>query len=118
MTNDNACLELNKNANKDKVIRKKIARYYFVGNFSISMFAKMPVSVLPEVIRLIELDKNNKLSAIFRILKTIPVLCNVSSRGARHIDGDQDGGSGSNKKYVGDKEGSGSPCNKRPKIDD
>ena len=53
-----ACLKLNKNTNKDEeIIRKKISRYYFVGKFSISLFAKMPVSVLPEVLRLIKLDK-------------------------------------------------------------
>eukprot|EP00956_Cyclotella_meneghiniana_P040620 scaffold200815_cov53-Cyclotella_meneghiniana.AAC.3 len=48
------CLKLNKNANKDEVIRKKIARYYFIGEFDISPFANMPVSVLPEVLGLIE----------------------------------------------------------------
>ena len=32
------CLELNKNTNKNAVIHKKIARYYFVGDFDVSPF--------------------------------------------------------------------------------
>eukprot|EP00956_Cyclotella_meneghiniana_P001451 scaffold1607_cov54-Cyclotella_meneghiniana.AAC.2 len=96
------CLKLNKNANKEEVIRKKIARYYFTGKFDISPFTKMSVSVLPEVLSLIEGDNIYQQSAIFRMLKSIPELCNVSSRYVRR---------------AGDNEGSGSPGNKRQKIE-
>eukprot|EP00956_Cyclotella_meneghiniana_P034823 scaffold108453_cov38-Cyclotella_meneghiniana.AAC.4 len=110
------CLRLNKNANKDKVIRKKIARYYFAGDFDISPFAKMPVSLLPEVLSMIRsrrptayhpdsmIQSANSImiqSAIFRILKYIPDLCNVSSRVALHNDHDDEyksRGSGFNKR--------------------
>ena len=51
-------LELNKNTKKDEVIRKKIARYYFVGEFDISPFT--PLSVIPEVLSLIEGGAINK----------------------------------------------------------
>lgn len=42
------CLELNKNVNKDTVIRQKIARYYFIGDFDISPFVTMPISLFQE----------------------------------------------------------------------
>ena len=93
------CLKLNTNASKKTVIKTKVARYYFNGDFDISPFANMPVSVLPEVLSLIRGEINTKQqSAIFQMLKCIPELCNVSSRGARPIDGHKDGGKGSNKR--------------------
>eukprot|EP00956_Cyclotella_meneghiniana_P034827 scaffold108454_cov37-Cyclotella_meneghiniana.AAC.4 len=101
------CLKLNKTANKDEVIRKKIARYYFVEDFDISPFAKMPVSLLPEVLSMIRmplchlyLPDSTIQSAIFRILKYIPELCNASSRDALHNNDDEyEGGrSGFNKR--------------------
>ena len=79
------CLEKNKNANKQEVTRKKVARYYFVGKFDISPFADMPVTLIPEVLSLIEEDNINKQSAIFRMLKCIPDLCNISSRDLVHV---------------------------------
>ena len=95
------CLKLNKIPNKDEVIRKKIARYYFVGDFDISPFANMPVPVLLEVLNLIEGGNINRQSAIFRMLKCIPDLSNVSSRLSGQTDGHKS------------KE---SPCKKRLKI--
>ena len=48
-------LELNKNTkNKEELIRKKIARYYFDGEFDVSLFANMPISHLPKVLTTIE----------------------------------------------------------------
>ena len=99
------CLELNKNATKEKVIRQKIARYYFTGEFDISPFLGMPVSVLPEVLGLIEGDDIYQQSAIFRMLKYTDLssaMFQVSSRNVR---------------YAGDEEGSGSPINERRKIE-
>jgi hypothetical protein len=60
------------------VIRKKILRYYFVGEFDVSSLSSMAVSVLPEVIS--QINGKDKLSAIYRLLKCIPDLCNVSDR--------------------------------------
>eukprot|EP00956_Cyclotella_meneghiniana_P014636 scaffold22052_cov36-Cyclotella_meneghiniana.AAC.6 len=94
--------KLNLIENKDEVIREKIARYYFIGDFDISPFTKISVSVLPKVLSLIKGSNINRQSAIFRMLKTFPELCNVSSRDARN---------------AGDREGSGTWSNKRPKID-
>jgi hypothetical protein len=84
------CLELNKNPNKEQVIRNKILRYYFVGAFDLSPFSAMPVSVLPAVMTEIGGDEGNhqtaifqegnRQSALFRLLKGLPELCNVSSR--------------------------------------
>ena len=75
------CLALNKLSNKDEVIREKIARYYFVGDFPTSPFATMPVLYLPRVLSMIKCgDARHCQSAIFRLLKYIPELCNVSSR--------------------------------------
>ena len=74
------CLELNWEENKEKVIRTKIARYYFIGNFDLSPFVDMNVSLLPSVLAMIEGNMNTRQSAVFRLLRTIPDLCNVSSR--------------------------------------
>eukprot|EP00956_Cyclotella_meneghiniana_P011208 scaffold15731_cov38-Cyclotella_meneghiniana.AAC.2 len=74
------CLALNRISNKNKVIREKIARYYFVGDFDISPFAGLPISVVPSVLGMIKGVKRARQSAIFRLLKSIPDLCNVGSR--------------------------------------
>ena len=70
----------NGNPNKDEVIKTKIARYYFVGDFDLTPFARMPISYLPRVLAVMKGDTINRQSAIFRMLKSIPDLCNVSSR--------------------------------------
>jgi hypothetical protein len=72
------CLELNTNDNKAEVIRNKILRFYFVGEYDVSPLAKMPLSVLPEVIS--QIGGDHKHSAIYRLLRLIPELCNVSGR--------------------------------------
>eukprot|EP00956_Cyclotella_meneghiniana_P028070 scaffold64495_cov38-Cyclotella_meneghiniana.AAC.2 len=89
-------LSLNKNTNKELVIRTKIARYYFRGEFDVSTFASMDAKCLPRVLAMIgggESYQTNQnavgfqaedaiyqQSAIFRLLKRIPDICNVSSR--------------------------------------
>jgi hypothetical protein len=72
------CLERNKKEDKAKVIGNKILRFYFVGEFDISPFSNMALSILPEVVSRIEGD--GKRSATYRLLKGIPDLCNVSDR--------------------------------------
>jgi hypothetical protein len=72
------CLVLNKNENKAKVIRDKVLRFYFVGEFDVSPFSNMAVSILSEVMSRIE--GNDTQSAVFRLLQCIPELCNVSDR--------------------------------------
>ena len=74
------CLEMNKNTDKNKVIREKIANYYFVGEFDVSIIARLPVTVVPSILHMIRGDKLERQSAIFRLLKSIPSLCNVGSR--------------------------------------
>jgi hypothetical protein len=70
------CLLLNKNRDKAKVIRKKIFQVFFVGDFDLSPFACMAVSVLPEVVSRIK--GREKLSAIYRLLQCMPDLRDVS----------------------------------------
>jgi len=71
------CLSLNENPDKDKVKREKIARYYFVGDFDVSPLARLPMSVVPSILGMIKCDKLlDRQSAIFRLLKSIPDLCN------------------------------------------
>ena len=78
---ENSLKKLNIIENKEKVIREKIARYYFVGDFDISPFAGLPISVVPSVLGMINDDDALYCqSAIFRLLKSIPDLCNVGSR--------------------------------------
>ena len=72
------CLELNKNANKSEVIHSKILQYYFVGDFDVGPFTSMPISVAVELMGQIKGD--GKQYAIFRLLQSIPELCNISSR--------------------------------------
>jgi hypothetical protein len=54
-------------------------QYCFVGDFDLSQFASMPLSVVTEVMGLGE-GMGNKQSVIFELLRTIPGLCNVSGR--------------------------------------
>eukprot|EP00956_Cyclotella_meneghiniana_P018374 scaffold30535_cov38-Cyclotella_meneghiniana.AAC.3 len=68
------CLELNKDTNKDKVIRTKIARYYFRGDFDLSPFINMNVKLLPNVMAMIEGDHVSRRDAIYRLLRSIPDL--------------------------------------------
>eukprot|EP00956_Cyclotella_meneghiniana_P041432 scaffold226867_cov36-Cyclotella_meneghiniana.AAC.1 len=73
-------LELNTNTNEEEIIHRKIARYYFVGDFALSPFFNMKTSALPKVLAMIEGSANSRRSAIFRLLRSIPDLCNVTSR--------------------------------------
>jgi hypothetical protein len=73
------CLEINQNQIKCKVIQDKIIRYYFLGEFDLSPFASMPLSVLSEVLTL-GAKMSNQQTAIFELLRGIPDLCHVSSR--------------------------------------
>eukprot|EP00956_Cyclotella_meneghiniana_P017871 scaffold29424_cov54-Cyclotella_meneghiniana.AAC.8 len=77
-------LKLNKNSDKEAVIRQKISQYYFKEEFDVSPFVNMPLSVLLKVIGIIGGDFSTRQSAIVRLLKNIPELCNVSSRCSSH----------------------------------
>jgi hypothetical protein len=72
------CLSLNKNTNKVKVIRYKIFCFYFVEDFDVAPFSSMAISVVPKVMS--QIRKENKHSAIYRLLRCLPELCNVSDR--------------------------------------
>jgi hypothetical protein len=74
------CLGLNKNTNKAEVIRNKIFGFYFVEDFDVSPFLSMAVSVLPEVLS--QIKRTNKLPAIYKLLRCLPELSNVSDRGS------------------------------------
>ena len=71
-------LKINKNPNKKKVVQTKITQFYFSGEFDASSIANMPLSVLAHAIGI---DVEKKQTAIFNILKSVPELCAVSSRG-------------------------------------
>jgi hypothetical protein len=70
-------LLLNQNEGKAKVLRNKILWFYFVGAFDVSPFSGMAVSI-PEII--CQIKGKAKRSAVFKLLKCIPELCNVSDR--------------------------------------
>jgi hypothetical protein len=53
-------------------------RFYFVGEFDVSPFSNMVVSILPEVVS--QIESTDELSAIYRLLRYIPELSNVSER--------------------------------------
>eukprot|EP00956_Cyclotella_meneghiniana_P032381 scaffold88768_cov71-Cyclotella_meneghiniana.AAC.4 len=73
--------KMNALRNKHVVIHKKISRYYFIRDFDISPFSNMRISLLPIVLAMIKcITWNDRLSAIFRLLKSLPDLCSVSSR--------------------------------------
>lgn len=93
-------LMLNEKTNKELVIRTKIAWYYFQGEFDVTTLASMDMKCLPAVLAMIgggETNRNavsfrkgdavHQQSAIFRLLKCLPDLCNVSSRNAGQSDG-------------------------------
>eukprot|EP00956_Cyclotella_meneghiniana_P010466 scaffold14569_cov49-Cyclotella_meneghiniana.AAC.8 len=67
------CLELNKNENKHRVIRQKIAKHFFIGEFNMSPLANMHISLFPRVMSMI--NESHRQSAVFRMLKSIPDLC-------------------------------------------
>ena len=71
-------LELNKNPNKKKVIRNKIFQFHFKGDFDGSFLSNMN---LAELAQILGMDVQEKQSAMFNILKNVPELCAVSSRG-------------------------------------
>eukprot|EP00956_Cyclotella_meneghiniana_P001203 scaffold1350_cov56-Cyclotella_meneghiniana.AAC.16 len=73
-------LSLNHIPNKRLVIRRKISMYYFKGNFELDPLLKMSVTLLPGVFDLIREGGGNQVNAMFRLLKNIPDLCNVTSR--------------------------------------
>jgi hypothetical protein len=60
------------------VIRNKTLLHYFVGEFDVSPFVNIALSVLPEVMS--QIEGENKHSAIFRLLRCISDLYNVSDR--------------------------------------
>lgn len=86
------CLDLNRNQHKDQVVKEKIARYYFTGEFDVSPFVNtnMALSVVPEVISMIGGDECDQLSAIFRMFKTIPELSYVRDRRENNPKKEQD----------------------------
>ena len=73
------CLELNKLTNKKRVVQNKIMQYYFLGDFDSGPFVSMPISVLAKVLSLGK-EMRNQNTSIFNLLRSIPELCNVSSR--------------------------------------
>jgi hypothetical protein len=72
------CLVINENEDKAKVIRDKILLFYFDGDFDPSPFSSMALSVLPEVMS--QIRGKNEQSALYRLLRCISELSNVSSR--------------------------------------
>jgi hypothetical protein len=80
-------LEINNYQNKCKVVQDKIIQYYFLGEFDLSPFASMPLSMLSEVMSLGE-EMSNQQTAIFELLRGIPDLCHVSNRGVEEFKKD------------------------------
>ena len=90
------CLHINSCTDKKAAGREKVARFYFRGDYEVMPFLGMPISLLPNVLSSICIeskgistlqanqfeDGKRCLSALFRMLKTIPDLCDVSSREA------------------------------------
>jgi hypothetical protein len=66
------------NENKANVVRNKIIQFYFVGEFDISPFVNMPLSVLPKVMG--QIEGKDKQFAVYRLLKWIPETCYVCER--------------------------------------
>ena len=95
-------LELNENPNKNEVIQAKIMQFYFSGDFDTSSITNMPPSVLTHIMGI---DVQDKQSAIFNILKSIPELCSASSsdgRGSQSQISLADGSVGCNKRQKTD----------------
>ncbi len=92
----NRCLELNSIKNKAEVIRQNMLQFYFVGEFDLSPFINMPLFVLPQIMSQRFGDDDAELAriqrkrmkpsttfsfnAIYRFLRCISELCNVSDR--------------------------------------
>ena len=108
-------LDLNRNWNKMKVIQCKVMKYYFSGNYEASSLANMPLSAVPQVfaidpsmkrIRSIRKKKKKddalRCSSIFNIIKSIPEICAVSSRGAVQSGGNvkDDGSKNKRRKLI------------------
>eukprot|EP00956_Cyclotella_meneghiniana_P016983 scaffold27384_cov36-Cyclotella_meneghiniana.AAC.6 len=107
-------LTLNSETKKGLVIRKKISLCdYFLGEYDVSTFENMDIKCLPRVLAMIgrgkiignaensrKEDKINQHSAIFRMLKCIPYLCNASSKDkARQVNGDGSNYGSANKRH-------------------
>jgi hypothetical protein len=106
-------LHLNKNTNEAQVVRDKVIRYHLVGEFDVSPYTSMTISVLPKLISVLADDRNDEVESsladavkdnydlrrgwsrltyqqpvsthrdtLFRLVKNLPNLCNVSSRAA------------------------------------
>ena len=85
------CEKLNRNQNKEEVVRQKIAKYYFARDFDVSPFASMPLSAIPNVMTMIggddpEAQKALQCNAIFKLLKAIPDLSNIGNQQAEKSD--------------------------------
>jgi hypothetical protein len=89
------CLWLNYSQDKSEVMRQKIFLFYFAGEFSLGPFQSMALLVFPKIMDQIhehrlmfntllqlwmDVEGTYTLSAIFRMLRFFPGLCNVSSR--------------------------------------
>ena len=73
-------LKLNQHEDKQFVIRQKIIKYYFKGEFDVAPFVQMNISLIPEVMCIIGEYSYDQLSAIYRLLKAIPNMCGQSGR--------------------------------------
>ena len=105
-------LQLNRNINKKKVIQCKVMKYYFSGNFEASSLANMPLAAVPLILAIDpSMDKKHacdenedgalRCSAILNIIKSIPEVCAVSSRGAVQSGGNvKDDGSTNKRQKV------------------
>ena len=68
-------LTVNLNQDKNAVIRTKISRFYFHGDFDISCFRGMQPSVIPRLLALIA--KENQFNAIYNLLRNSPWIQHV-----------------------------------------
>ena len=68
-------MRLNANDDKDQITQQKIRRYFFRDEFDVTAFANMPLSLLPRL-----MTAKNRFSVIYRMLKCIPDLRNVTVR--------------------------------------
>ena len=65
---------------ENAVIKKKIFRYYFIGDFDLGPFMRMNVKRVPKVICLIDGDDHlDIINAIFRVIRAIPALTNFTA---------------------------------------
>lgn len=79
----------NKSNDKEYAIRQKIINFYFKNesggprDFDVSPLANLSVSVLPEVINLVEGNKLEKTNAIFRFVQRNSAMCSFKSAEAK-----------------------------------